>query len=377
MLRQKSPNLSPSKAVRSAENSIKFMKIFILSRYDDLGASSRVRYLQYLNHFENCGWTIKVSPFFSNDYLKALYSGNSRLQNVVSSYMRRLVTILQSCKFDVLIIEKELFPFLPAWFEKVLSHLNIPYIVDYDDAQFHRYDTHQNIVVRSILKYKIDAVMRQASVVTVGNEYLAKHAYKAGAKRIEIIPTAVDVSQYLPSTQKIDDSPIVGWIGTPQTSHYLRNLLPIFEKLNHKTSVRFVAVGARSIDFSGTLVEIVNWSKDTEIEAIQSFSIGIMPLPDSPWERGKCGYKLIQCMACAKPVVASPVGVNNEIVEPGVNGYLAKTLEEWHDYLYILLINPESRYLMGLSGRQKVVLNYSTQVQASRFSNIIESLVKK
>jgi glycosyltransferase involved in cell wall biosynthesis len=353
------------------------MKVLLLSRYDDLGASSRVRYLQYLTHFANLGWTVEVSPFLSNDYLTALYSSKSRLRYVVLAYMRRLLSMLKAGKFNVLIIEKELFPFLPAWFERILSCLKIPYVVDYDDAQFHRYDTHRYAVVRTALGHKIDSVMRNASVVIVGNEYLAKRAYQAGAKRIEIIPTVVDTSRYLPSDSKVDDLPIVGWIGTPQTSKYLKELLPVFDRLKHKIPVRFVAVGARSIDFVGTPIETISWSIDTEISSIQSFSIGIMPLPDSPWERGKCGYKLIQCMACAKPVIASPVGVNSEIVEPGINGYLARSLEEWYDHLYRLLTNIESRYLMGLNGRQKVMLRYSIQSQASRFSGTIESIINQ
>jgi len=353
------------------------MKILLLSRYDDLGASSRVRYLQYLSHFANLGWTVEVNPFFSNDYLSALYSGKSRLRYVVLAYMRRLLSILEAGKFNILIIEKELFPFLPAWFERILNHLKIPYVVDYDDAQFHRYDTHRNAVIRNALGCKIDSVMRNASVVIVGNEYLAKRAYQAGSKRIEVIPTVVDTNRYLPSNSNSDNPPVVGWIGTPQTSKYLKELLPVFDRLKSKTSVRFVAVGAQSTDFLGTPVETLNWSIDTEVSSIQSFSIGIMPLPDNPWERGKCGYKLIQCMACAKPVIASPVGVNSEIVEPGTNGYLSRDLEEWHDHLYTLLINPEPRYLMGLNGRQKIMLSYSIQAQASRFSDTIGSVVNQ
>lgn len=353
------------------------MKVLLLSRYDDLGASSRVRYLQYLTHFVNLGWTVEVNPFFSNDYLSALYSGKGRLRYVVLAYMRRLLSILEAGKFNILIIEKELFPFLPAWFERILSHLKIPYVVDYDDAQFHRYDTHCYAVVRTALGRKIDSVMRNASVVIVGNEYLAKRAYQAGAKRIEVIPTVVDTNRYLPSNSNSDNPPVVGWIGTPQTSKYLKDLLPVFDRLSSKIPVRFVAVGARDTDFFGTPVAALNWSIDTEISSIQSFSIGIMPLPDNPWERGKCGYKLIQCMACAKPVIASPVGVNSEIVEPGINGYLARDLEEWHDHLYTLLTNIDARYLMGLNGRQKVILSYSIQSQASRFSDTIESIVNQ
>ena len=351
-------------------------KVLLLSRYDSLGASSRVRYLQYISQLEAQGWTVEVSALFSNDYIEALYDGSGRFRHAVQGYLKRLVVLFKAWRFDILILEKELLPFLPAWLERVLANLNIPYVVDYDDALFHRYDLNPHLLVRTVLGRKIDAVMHNAAVVIAGNEYLAERAYMAGARRIEIIPTVVDTQRYQPSELDVDSTPVIGWIGTPKTSRYLKMLLPTFEKLQKELQVRFFAVGARNGDFSKSLIEVIPWSEDTEIASIRSFSIGIMPLTDSPWERGKCGYKLIQCMACAKPVVASPVGVNSEIVEPGINGYLAGTPEDWYHYLYKLLVSPNLRYQMGLKGRQKVVNWYSKQAQAPRLFNVLESLAK-
>jgi glycosyltransferase involved in cell wall biosynthesis len=162
--------------------------------------------------------------------------------------------------------------------------------------------------------------------------------------------------------------PVVGWIGTPITSRYLQRLLPVFEDLQRDMRVRFVAVGAREADFAGTVVEVWPWTEDTEVSSIQAFDIGIMPLEDSPWERGKCGYKLIQYMACGIPVVASPVGVNREIVLPEENGLLADTIYEWKDALRSLLqAGATHRQAMGLAGRQRVEYQYSVRAQARRF----------
>lgn len=350
------------------------MKVLLLSRYGPLGASSRVRFLQYLPYLESQGLEIIVKPLLSDSYVQALYDGDSRWLEVFKGYMARLVALFSAKRFDVVIIEKELFPFVPAIAERFLKLTGVPYCVDYDDALFHRYDCHSSPWVRRLLGQKIDTVMRHANCVTAGNQYLAERARKAGAKKVEIIPTVVDTDRYQlksPSNSKILT---VGWIGTPQTSRYLRPLLPVFESLKQKFPVRFVAVGANPEDFEGTPVETWRWTEGSEVHSVQQFDIGIMPLVDSYWERGKCGYKLIQYLACGVPVVASPVGVNCEIVKEGENGMLASSVEEWHQALGAMLEAGPSRLgEMGSAGRALVVGWYSLQAQVPRFHSVILS----
>jgi glycosyltransferase involved in cell wall biosynthesis len=253
----------------------------------------------------------------------------------------------------------------------------VPYVVDYDDALFHRYDCHTNPWVRRLLGQKIDSVMRHAATVIAGNNYLAERAYRAGANRVEMIPTVVDTKRYQPEQKSVAAVPIVGWIGTPQTSRYLKPLLPVFESLKNDMPVRFVAIGANPEDFEDTPVETWPWSEESEVKSLQQFDIGIMPLVDSPWERGKCGYKLIQYMACGVPVVASPVGVNREIVVPGGNGLFADTVEEWDKTLRMLLnVDSEARKRMGAAGRVRVEKWYSAQVQASRLLDTLYEAVR-
>ncbi len=350
------------------------MKVLLLSRYGAMGASSRVRFLQYLPYFKAQGVNMSVVPLFSDAYVRALYEGGSRWREVVAGYMRRIGALLQVRRFDVVIVEKELFPFLPAFAERLLRVSGVPYVVDYDDALFHRYDLHSSKLVRGVLGRKIDAVMRHAVVVVAGNDYLAERARQAGARRVELIPTVVDTHRYQPRQAPPNETPVIGWIGTPNTSRYLQPLLPVFEALQARMRVRVVAVGARSEDFAGTPVETLPWSEETEVESIQQFDIGIMPLADSPWERGKCGYKLIQCMACGVPVVASPVGVNTVIVNPGKNGLLARD-DEWEEQLTTLLQDPELRRSFGAQGRKDVENWYSLEVQAPRLLNAIREAV--
>lgn len=348
------------------------MKVLLLSRYEPLGASSRVRSLQYLSYFHSQGVEVTVKALFSDDYLRALYSGGSRWREVIKGYAERILALLGARRFDVVIIEKELFPFMPAIAERFLRLFGVPYVVDYDDALFHRYDCHSNIWIRRLLGKKIDSVMCQATTVIAGNDYLAERAQRAGAIKVVIIPTVVDAERYLPKPKAGFEIPIVGWIGTPQTSRYLKPLLPVFEAIKNQMAVRFVAVGADPQDFEGTPVEVWPWSEDSEIESVQQFDIGIMPLVDSPWERGKCGYKLIQYMACGVPVIASPVGVNYEIVEEGVNGRFASVTQEWDTALRDMLgAGPEKREIMGKAGRQRVESWYSLQAQAPRFYKVL------
>lgn len=352
------------------------MRLLLLSRYGSLGASSRVRYLQYLPYFHEQGWTVEIHPLFSNVYVEALYTRRLRVLQVIRGYSTRLLTLFRARRFDVLIIEKELFPFLPPTFERLLSALDVPYVVDYDDALFHRYDLHPNTMVRSVLGKKIDSVMRYASLVVAGNEYLANRAFEAGAQRVELIPTVVDTERYKPALRQGNEQRVVGWIGTPTTSRYLRPLFPVFDLLQKEMDVRFIAVGARVEDFAGAPLEVWSWSQNSEVESIQQFDIGIMPLEDSPWERGKCGYKLIQYMACGLPVVCSPVGVNSEIVVPEENGMFAGTSDEWMCSLRRLLYaDASSLYAMGLSGRNRVIKRYSLRSQAPYLVELIKSVV--
>jgi len=348
------------------------MKVLLFSRYGSLGASSRVRFLQYLQYFQSQGVEVTVKPLLSDTYLKALYNGGSRWRQVLKGYAIRVLALLTTRQYDVVIIEKELFPFMPAMAERFLNLIGVPYVVDYDDALFHRYDCHSNPWVRRLFGKKIDSVMRHAECVTAGNQYLAERAHIAGAKKVKIIPTVVDTERYQPKQKAEDGVLTVGWIGIPQTSRYLKPLLPVFEALKQEFPVRFVAVGANPKDFEGTPVEAWLWTEDSEVESVQQFDIGIMPLEDSPWERGKCGYKLIQYLACGVPVVASPVGVNCEIVKEGENGRLANSVEQWHQALSEMLKAGQPRLKeMGKGGRAMVVDWYSLQAQAPRLIDAI------
>lgn len=343
------------------------MRVLLLSRYGSLGASSRVRFYQYLPWLRAQGLTIDVAPLLPDDYVRALYDGRRwGMLAVAAAYGRRLRTLLACRDYDLLWIEYELFPWLPAWFEQWLGLVGIPYLADYDDAIFHRYDAHRSAWVRALLGAKIDKVMRHAAVVTAGNDYLAARASRVGAPRVALVPTSIDLEKYPVAASAARETFRVGWIGSPATSSYLETLHAPLSRFCAGRDARVVLIGARDPAWRDVPYERVTWREEDETEAISRFDVGIMPLPDAPWERGKCGYKLIQYMACGKPVVASPVGVNRQIVEHGINGFLAQSPEEWEQALATLARDANLRMRMGAAGRDKVERAFCVQVNAPR-----------
>jgi glycosyltransferase involved in cell wall biosynthesis len=357
-------------------------KILLLTRYDRLGASSRVRFLQFLPALRAEGFDFDIRPFFGDDYVRALYGGSKiSIARVVASYGRRMAALLQARRYDLVWLEKEALPWMPAWLESILLK-GVPYVVDYDDAWFHRYDQQRSSSLRALLGGKIDAVMRKASVVVVGNDYLAKHARQAGARKIVLIPTSINLGRY-PSASSLDqsakpaESPIVvGWIGTPVTAPYLASIEPAFRAVAKHMPAALRIIGAElPAVFEGLNAETTPWSEATEISDILKLDIGIMPLADTPWEQGKCAYKLLQIMAAGRPVIASAVGANCQVVQHGVNGFLATSTGEWVTALKSLISDPALRHRLGAAGRQTVEHGYSTQKALASLVSVLKDAI--
>ncbi|MCG7896760.1 MAG: glycosyltransferase family 4 protein [Candidatus Thiodiazotropha taylori] len=348
------------------------MKVLLLSRYPRLGASSRLRSYQYLPGLAENGIEVTVSPLFSEAYLEDFYaSGSKRPAALLSAYWGRMRQLFKAGEFDLLWLEKELFPWMPAWVEQLLKRLGIRLLVDYDDAIFHRYDQSGSALVRTLLGSKIDRVMASATLVTAGNDYLAKRAEAAGAPRVMQLPTVLDVARYRLKAVSEHSPFTVGWIGSPTTAGYLDLLREPLASVAQKHPVRLMVVGAQIEPIEGLPVVCVDWSEAREAELIRQFDVGVMPLADQLWEKGKCGYKLIQYMASALPVIASPIGVNREIVEHGVDGYLAEDAAAWESVLIRLIESAPLRQEMGRIGRSKVEQHYSLSVMTARLVSAI------
>lgn len=355
-------------------------RILCLPKYDPLGASSRLRTYQYVDWLRDHGFSVDIHPLFDKNYLSRKYAGRAPWREALHAYSGRIKQLLARREYDVVWLEKELLPWVPTFIERIFTPSRPKLVVDYDDAIFHNYDLHRSTLVRAVLGDKIDDVMRRADMVLAGNAYLAGRAASAGCARVENLPTVVDLDRY-PFTvrQHAADEEVrpvvIGWIGSPATAHYLSLLAGVAERLQARYSVRFVAIGARPDQVDGSPFEALPWTEASEVQLLRSIDIGVMPLVDGPWERGKCGYKLIQYMACNRPVVASPVGVNCEIVDEGINGYLADGKEAWERALSTLIESPELRQSMGDQARARVEQMYSLQTQAPRLCDFFSSMI--
>jgi glycosyltransferase involved in cell wall biosynthesis len=348
------------------------MNVLLLSRYTALGASSRYRSYQYLPYLRTGGIQVTVAPLLTDRYLERLYRGErTSLLDVAGSYARRVGDMRKGSRYDLIWIEYEALPWLPFLVESLFLSKQIPYVVDYDDAVFHYYDIHSSAFVRAVLGHKIDRVMRNSALVIAGNSYLGDRARAAGARNVEILPSVVDLEKLRPGEEHPRSDFTVGWIGSPSTEHYLSLLRDPLATLCRDGRTRVVAIGARRVALAGVPFEIKPWTETDESAVLNSFDVGVMPLIDSPWERGKCGHKLIKYMACALPVVASPVGVNGAIVQHGVNGFLASSPDEWVSALSQLRDNPPLARAMGREGRKTVERDYCTAVTAPKLAALL------
>ena len=352
-------------------------RVAAFTRYGARAASTRQRLLQYLPHLEAAGIRVDWHALLDDEYVASLTTGDAYPRTrVAASYVRRLGQVPEARAADLIWVYVELFPYLPAWVEWAVLGSSIPVLVDLDDAFFHQYDMHPRPMVRSLLGGKFKSLLRGAAACSCGNAYLRDYAARYCPNSI-ILPTVVDTEAYRP-TPKGDQHPVViGWIGSPTTWQNVRPLLPLLSELCSTGNVRLRVIGAGAAAeadrFPG--LELIEWSEATEIAEVQAMDIGIMPLLDRPFERGKSGYKLVQYMACGLPVVASPVGVNREIVIDGENGLLAVSSDEWRAALERLIADPALRRRMGDMGRNRAELDYSLNSQAPRMIELLRDAV--
>lgn len=351
------------------------LSVVAFSLYGSRAASHRVRLSQFKQGLGLIDISLRVVSLLDNEYLnRAFTASRFSLVNLLFSYFKRFVGVWCADRYSVAIIYAELMPLLPAWLEARL--IRIPYIFDLDDAFFLKYRSGRLGWLRPLLGRKIDRLIGGAAAVTAGNAHLAAYARRLNPNVIHL-PSVVDTDHFLPSegcSDPIDSSVFtVGWIGSPSTAPYLQALVEPLQRFALGQRVRLMVVGGPAPGIPGVEVIEVPWSLEQEVTLIQQFSVGVMPLPDTPWARGKCAYKLIQCMACAIPVIASPVGANVEAVPPHC-GILASSTDHWLAAFRQLATDPALRHRMGAAGRQWVEERYSLRSALPVLAGVIRSV---
>ena len=223
-------------------------------------------------------------------------------------------------------------------------------------------------------KRKFAATCRWVDVVAAGNDVLAGVA-RASARSVTILPTSIDTAAYQPTTAAEDDPPTIVWIGSPENLVYLEMIRPALARLTGRyPTLKMRVICSRFPDWPEVNVEPIAWSSATEAEALAMAHIGVMPLTDDEWARGKCAFKLLQYMAAALPCVASPVGANTEAVIDGFNGFHARTADEWEQHLELLIRSPELRASFGANGRAHVESRYAMRTYQAQYLELLRRL---
>jgi glycosyltransferase involved in cell wall biosynthesis len=343
----------------------------------DTSPGQRYRIEQWEPLLRQRGVEITYEPFENEELHGLLYqSGNMgrKLAYVSRRFARRFSVISSARRYDAVYVFREAALLGPPIFEWLIKRARVPMVFDFDDAIFVSYRSPSNGYL-SYLKFaaKTKTICRLASHVMVGNPYLADYARRFNP-RVSMIPTTIDTEKYDVRRDKTAGVPVIGWTGSFSTVQHLDTLAGALQKLAQDERFRLRVIGTPEYRLTGVEVEAMPWRSETEVDDLRPVDVGVMPLPDDAWSKGKCGLKALQFMALGIPVICSPVGVNTDIIQDGENGFIADTREEWVEKLRLLLHSVELRARLGLAGRATVEKTYSAIAQAPRVYDVLESI---
>ncbi len=344
-------------------------------------ASQRFRFEQYIPILVENGFQVTRLPFFSaSQYIRVNSRANPAILAgvLIVSFIKRIVALLKVPGAAFVFIHREATPAGPPVIEWIIARLFRKKIIyDFDDAIWLTDNIHESRIASFFRwRQKASTICSLSYRVSCGNAYLAAFARKFNTQ-VTVNPTTIDTETlHNPALYKLvkkEASITIGWTGTHSTLKYLQMLIPVFQHLQslHK-ELRLLVIADRQPDIQISNLKFVPWNKETEAEDLLKLDIGVMPLPDNAWSKGKCGFKALQYMAMEIPCVASPVGVNTEIIEHGITGYLATTPQQWIDLLDDLIRNENLREKIGKAGRQKVLARYSVTANRFNFLSLFE-----
>ena len=339
---------------------------------NDRAPGQRYRIEQWAPLLRRGGLQVTLSPFLSRRGMDLLYEPGHvarKAQEVLRGYLKRLTDAVCLGSADVIFVYREAALLGPAWIERFLA-LRRPLVFDFDDAIYLADTSQANAWSRGLKSVtKVETICRVASHVTVGNEFLARYA-KDRARRVTVIPSTIDTDAYQIQPRAQNRVPMIGWTGSMTTVPDLMTLAPALRRLRQKRDFELRVIGAK-VDIEGLAVRCLPWRAETEPDDVRALDVGLMPLPDDEWSRGKCGMKALQYMALGIPPVVSPVGVNATIVCDGVNGFHASTEQEWIDRIALLLADESLRWRLGQEARATVEESYSALRHAPRLARIL------
>jgi len=345
----------------------------------DTSPGQRYRIEQWQGGLKQSGVEITFAAFEDKTLRDVLYIRGQWLRKgigISKAFIRRLSTVGQSKSYDLVYVFREAALFGPSIFERIVYLLKVPLVFDFDDAIFFRYRSPANGWL-SLLKApgKTRTICKLASHVMAGNNYLAEYALRFN-RNVTVVPTTIDTDAYQVGAVRETAVPVIGWTGSYSTVQHLDLLRDVLCELARRERFRLRVIGPSNYRLDGVDVEAVPWRSQTEAQDLAEADIGVMPLPDDPWSRGKCGCKALQYMGLGIPAVCSPVGINTDLISDGENGFLANGAEEWITRLTLLLRSPQLRRKLGLAGRKTVEERFSATSQVQRVHEVFRSAIE-
>lgn len=349
---------------------------FLALQAPGLSPGQRYRVEAFLPALARRGIEFRYDWLLDRDDLRIFYGRHPAWHKgaiAAKAATRRLSSVLRTGDVDAFFVQREAFFLGGAWSER-LANLRAPLIYDFDDAIWIRTTTDANRGYAWLKNVeKMPRIVELARTVIAGNAYLAQWA-RAHATRVDVVPTCVDTGHYVPPPRRDRSGPVtIGWSGSPSTLAHLKDLLPVLERVAARLGdrVRFRVMGDPAFVHPPLGLRGEAWSSEAERALLSEMQIGLMPLPDDAWTRGKCGFKGLLSMSMGAATVMSPVGVNTEIVRHGENGFLATSEAAWVETLIELVLDPQLRARIGEAGRQTVVDHYSVARWESTLATLI------
>ncbi|HUR65426.1 MAG TPA: glycosyltransferase [Chitinophagaceae bacterium] len=345
---------------------------FIVPAPSGISPGQRFRYEHYLSTLAEKKIKFRVSNFYTRRGWSALYrSGNkmTKAWHVVKGFCKRIIDLFRMGGYSYVYVYREATPLGPPVFEKLIAKfLGKKIIYDFDDAIWVPVTSEFNKGISNLKNFsKVARICEWSYKVSVGNEFLARYA-RGFNQNTFIIPTVVNTDSVHNQLQQQETSaPAIGWTGTFSTLKYLEIVLPVLQKLQEKADFTFIVIADKDPKLPLKRYEFIKWTKDKEMADLLHFHIGLMPLYDDEISKGKCGFKAIQYMSLGIPAVVSPVGVNTEIVENAVNGFVCTESAEWSQKLEQLLNDSSLRKKLGIAARKKIETTYSVKATTQDF----------
>lgn len=355
--------------------------LYIVQHRINRSPGQRYRCEQYLKYLEQAGFECTYSPIIiSAEEDQAFYKGGlfDKLLMFAKSFYRRWQDVRRASNFDIVFIYREAFMTGTTMFEKMLRKSGAKIIFDFDDAIWLPSTSEGNKALAWLKKPdKIKDILPLAHMVFAGNKYLAGFA-SAYAGNIKIVPSTIDMDYYTaPHITKSDGKVVIGWSGSKTTIEHFETLVPVLKRIKqlHGDAVEFKVLGEPDYYNAELNLEGIAWTPENEVPEIAAFDIGVMPLPDNEWTKGKCGMKGLQYMALGVATIMADVGTNKDIVTDGQNGLLAYTDDEWFEKLNLLINSPPLRQKLGEEGKKTIENYYSCQALKVQYVSYFEDLL--